>query len=95
MFCPFIKGDCESECVFYNNCYNYNNPESCKIYEAVDMIGSFGFEETRLSDYIENIDSNVFKTSENTGIDQTESPYINSRLSSIENMLDEIKDKLK
>ena len=59
------------------------------------MIYSLGFDDTKLSDYIENIDKNVYQTSKNTGIDQTDSSYIEGRLSSIEDILDEIKDKLK
>lgn len=95
LFCPFIKKDCNPECVFYNNCYEENEPQSCTLYDAADMIRSLGFDDTRLSDYIENIDKHTYETSQNTGSDQTESSYINSRLSSIETTIEEINKKLK
>lgn len=59
------------------------------------MVHSLGFDETKLSDYIENIDEHIGEISRNTGTDQTESTYINTRLSNIESILDEIKEKLK
>lgn len=93
-FCPFINGDCKDECTFYNNCYEEREPESCVLYDAADMIRSLGFDDTKLSDYIENIDNHIGNIVDNTGSDQTESGWINTRLSSIENTLDEIKEKI-
>lgn len=94
-FCPFIKDECNPECVFYNNSYNECDQQSCSLFDAANMIYSLGFDDTKLSDYIENIDKNVYQTSKNTGIDQTDSSYIEGRLRSIEDILDEIKNKLK
>lgn len=94
MFCPFIKGDCVPECIFNNNCSNENDPCNCNLYDAVNMIQSFGFSDTNLEDYLQNIDSALYNINSNTGTDQTDSSYINGRLSNIETLLEEIKQKL-
>ena len=94
-FCPFIKDECNQECVFYNNAYDEEEQQSCSLYDAANMIYSLGFDDTKLSDFVENIDSNLYKVSQNTGTDQTDSSYIRSSISNIESTVDEINDKLK
>lgn len=60
MFCPFIKKDCVSDCIFKNS------DHSCDFLKA-----------------IKNIESN-------TGSDQTDSYWINSKLSDVSDKLDNI-----
>lgn len=96
MYLPvFFKAECNQECIFYNNAYDENDQQSCSLFDAANMICSFGFDDTKLSDFVENIDSNLYKVSQNTGTDQTDSSYIRSSVSSIENTVDEINDRLK
>jgi hypothetical protein len=37
-FCPFINGNCITECVFNNGCYKEGNPENCNLKDAVRNI---------------------------------------------------------
>lgn len=94
MFCPFVKGDCVPECIFNNGCLDENDPCNCNLFDAVSMIQSFGFTDTNLEDYLQNIDSTLDTVKSNTGTDQTDSSYINGKLGNIENLLEEIKKKL-
>lgn len=94
MFCPFVNGDCVPECVFNNGCLDENDPYNCNLNDAVSMIQSFGFADTNLEDYLQNIDSTLDTIKSNTGSDQTDSSYINGKLGNIEDMLEEIKKKL-
>lgn len=94
-FCPFIKDDCKDECTFYDSNFDEREPQSCVLYDAADMIRSFGFNDVNLEDYVESINDQACKIAKNTGSDQTESGWINTRLSNIESILDEIKEKMK
>lgn len=94
IFCPFVKGNCVPECIFNNGCLDANNPDNCNLYDAVSMIQSFGFSDVNLEDYLQNIDSELDSIRSNTGADQTDSSYIDSKLGRIESLLDEIKLKL-
>lgn len=94
LFCPFIKGDCVPECIFNNNCFDENDSSNCNLNDAISMIQSFGFADTTLEDYLQNIDSTLESIRSNTGTDQTDSSYINSKLGDIEDLLEEIKKKL-
>ena len=64
MFCPFVKGNCVSDCVFNNG------NDECNVLRIITKI------------------------EKNTGSDQTESWYIDNKLSSISEKLDNIIDKL-
>lgn len=88
MFCPFTKEKCSPECVFYNNLgSDEEDPSSCNLYEASKAIISFGFNQRTMENYLESIE-------ENTGKDNTESFSINSKLETIEGIIDKINDKL-
>lgn len=88
MFCPFLKDECNSECVFNNGCgVNEKDPSNCNLYEASNAIISLGFDERTMESYLESIE-------ENSGKDQTESFDINSKLRTIENIVEEINGKL-
>ncbi len=95
LFCPFIKGNCKQECVFYNNTHNDGDPYTCMLYDAADMIRSFGFGETRLEDYLQSINDHADDISSNLSSVQTRTSSIDSELSSIRSRLDEVNDKLK
>ena len=64
MFCPFVKGNCVSDCVFNNGDNN------CKLLNTLTRIES------------------------NTGSDQTESWFINSKLDDVLDKLDCIIEKI-
>lgn len=63
MFCPFVKGECVSDCVFLNQ-----------------------YKDCSLAKSIPNIEYN-------TGSDQTDSSYIDSKLGTIIEKLDRIIEK--
>lgn len=94
MFCPFVNGDCEVECIFNNGCYNENDPENCNLLDAVRNIQSDGFIERTPKDYLEGIEKELKSIQSNTGSDQTESWNINDKLGDILIKLEEIKKKL-
>ena len=41
LFCPFIKGKCRRDCIFNEDDIEDDEPENCKIFCALDAIGSF------------------------------------------------------
>ena len=94
MFCPFVNGDCEVECIFNNGCYNENDPENCNLLDAVRNIQSDGFIERTPKDYLESIETELVSIKSNTSSDQTESWDINNKLDDILTKLEEIKKKL-
>ena len=94
MFCPFVNGDCVSECIFNNGCYDEGDPENCNLMDAVRNIQSDGFIERTPKDYLENIETTLDSIRSNTGSDQTESWEISSKLDEILIKLEEVKKKL-
>lgn len=62
IFCPFVNGDCKSNCVF--NDTNLTLPNACSIFSFLQAI------------------------KENTGTDQTYSPYIDTKLGDISTLLE-------
>lgn len=94
MFCPFINGECNIECVFNNGCFSENDPENCNLMDAVRNIQSVGFIERTPKDYCESIEALLKKIDTNTGSDQTDSSYIKSELEDISNKIDKIIDKI-
>lgn len=61
-FCPFVNGDCKSNCVF--NDTKLIMPNACSIFCFLQEI------------------------KENTGTDQTYSPYIDTKLGDISDLLE-------
>ncbi len=94
MFCPFVKGDCEVECIFNNGCYQEGDSENCNLMDAVRNIQSDGFTERNPKDYLESIEQKLKGISSNTGSDQTESWGIKSELEDISRKLDQIMKKI-
>ena len=94
MFCPFVNGDCVSECIFNNGCFNEGDPENCNLMDAVRNIQSDGFIERSPKDYLESIETELSSIKSNTGSDQTESWNINNTLEDILTKLKEINKKL-
>ena len=94
MFCPFVNGDCVSECIFNNGCFNEGDPENCNLMDAVRNIQSDGFIERSPKDYLESIETELSSIKSNTGSDQTESWNINSKLDDVVRLLEEIKKSL-
>lgn len=94
MFCPFVNGDCEVECIFNNGCFDENDPENCNLLDAVRNIQSDGFIERTPNDYLESIETELASIKSNTSSDQTESWDINNKLDDVLTKLEEIKKKL-
>lgn len=94
MFCPFVNGDCNPECIFNNGCFNQDDPENCNLMDAIRNIQSDGFTERTPKDYLESIEKEVQSIQSNTGSDQTESWNINDKLGDILVKLEDIKKKL-
>lgn len=94
MFCPFINGECKSECIFNNNCFDEGDRENCNLMDAVRNIQSDGFDEYTLKDYLENIDTKLDAIKLNTGSDQSESWEISDKLDDVLRKLEEIKKKM-
>lgn len=94
MFCPFVKGDCVSECIFNNGCFNEGDSENCNLMDAVRNIQSDGFVERTPKDYLESIETELSSIRSNTGSDQTESWNIDSKLDDVVRLLEEIKKTL-
>ena len=72
-FCPFINGNCITECVFNNGCFDEGDPENCNFMDAIRNIQSDGFVERTPKDYLEGIEDKLQNIKSNTGSDQTES----------------------
>lgn len=94
MFCPFINGECNTECVFNNNAYKESDPENCNLMDAVKNIQSDGFAERTPKDYLDRIENLLQIIKSNTGSDQTDSYYIKSELEDISRKLDDIMKKI-
>ena len=93
MFCPFVKGQCEPDCVFNNNCFDEDADENCNILDAIRNIQSDGFTERSPRDYLDSIESHLNNIDVNSGSDQTDSSYISNKLDDILKILDEIKTR--
>jgi len=94
MFCPFTKGDCESECIFNNGCFAENDVENCNLMDAVRNIQSDGFVDRTPKDYLESIETELTFIKSNTGSDQTDSWDISQKLGDIIDKLDILIKKL-
>lgn len=94
MFCPFIKDECNPECLFNNNCYDEGDSENCSMMDAIRNIQSDGFTERSPRQYMDSIESDLAAIKSNTGSDQTDSYTINSTLDDIKDLLEEIKNKM-
>lgn len=92
-FCPFINGNCVSECVFNNACFNEGDPENCNLKDAVENIQSGGFVERTPKDYLQSIENKLKDIETNTGNDNTESLWIKNELEDISRKLDQIIEK--
>jgi hypothetical protein len=93
-FCPFINGNCITECVFNNGCFDEGDPENCNFMDAIRNIQSDGFVERTPKDYLEGIEDKLQNIKSNTGSDQTESYEIKNELEDISRKLDQIMKKL-
>ncbi len=93
-FCPFINGNCVSECVFNNGCYKEGDSENCNLKDAVRNIQSNNFEDRALKNYLQSIESKLKDIELNTNSDHTESWSIKSELDDISRKLDQIIEKL-
>lgn len=93
-FCPFVKGDCVSDCIFNNNCHNDGDLENCNLMDAIRNIQSDGFIERTPCDYLEGIENKLQSINSNTSSDQTESWGIKSELEDISRKLDQIMKKI-
>lgn len=90
-FCPFLNGDCISECVFNNGCYKEGNPENCNLTDAVKNIQSV---DRFPQNYLQSIEDKLKDIESNTGSDHTESWDIKNELYDISRKLDQIIEKL-
>lgn len=88
MFCPFLKGDCNTDCIFFNENGNEKDPYSCNIFDAVNMIQSFGFQERTLESYLAKIESKVNSI-------RSDVSTIDTHTGNIESYTDSINDKVK
>ena len=93
-FCPFINGNCVSECIFNNGCYNEDDPENCNLKDTVRNIQSDGFEYHTSRNYLQSIENKLKDIELNTGSDHTESWSIKSELKNISRKLNQIMEKL-
>lgn len=93
-FCPLVNGDCVTECIFNNGCYNEGDPENCNLMDAVRNIQSDGFGERTPKDYLESIDDKLQGIKSNTSSDQTESWGIKNELEDISRKLDQIMKRI-
>ena len=94
MFCPFVNGECVTECIFNNGCYDEDDSENCNLMDAIRNIQSDGFIERTPKDYLESIETTLKSVDSNTSSDQTESWNINNTLDDILTELKEIKKKI-
>ncbi len=64
MFCPFIKGECVLDCIFNNGDYDVDNPDTCNLADAINIIQLSISEEhnpiKRLEDIEKKLSSIVF-----------------------------------
>lgn len=94
LFCPFVNGDCNPECVFNNNCFDECHSENCNLMDAVRNIQSDGFVDRTPNDYLSSIESKLNSIESNTGYDQTDSSSINNTLDEVLKVLKEIKKEI-
>lgn len=94
MFCPFIKDECNPECLFNNDSFSEGDIENCNFMDAIRNIQSDGFTERSPRQYMDSIEKELRAVSFNTGTDQTDSHSINSTLNDIKDLLEEIKKKM-
>lgn len=94
IFCPFTKGECVQECIFYNGIYDDMRTENCNLPNAIINIVSDGFDERSPKDYLESIETNLEYIVSNTGTDQTDSYDIKNELEEVSCKIDKIMKKL-
>ena len=91
MFCPFIKDECNDECVFIG--YNIDLPNNCDLYDAIQVIRSFQAPGNEIDKRLNSIESKLSSIKSNTGSDQTDSYYIHGELRDIKELLSNLTKK--
>ena len=58
-FCPFTKGDCNTNCIFYNN--KKTNKEQCELFQAAHTVNMYVYN-------IDSVDSGISNVTEKIDI---------------------------
>lgn len=86
-FCPFIKGECNDDCIFRGG--NINLPDDCVLYDAIAVLQSLQAPGNQIDIRLSTIEAFLKNIDVNTSSDQTKSWYINNELEEIKNLLKE------
>lgn len=89
MFCPFIKGECNDECMYRGG--NVPLPDDCDLYDAIKTLQSLQLPNNAIDNRMQELASSLSSIDSNTSSDQTDSYRI---LSEVRDILELLKKHL-
>lgn len=94
MFCPFVNGNCISDCVFNDHKFDGDSSENCTLSVATRNMQAAEFFERTPKDYLESMESMLYHIDNNTSKDQTDSCQINEKLGCVLDKLNSVLDMM-
>lgn len=88
IYCPFTNGDCNSNCVFNNNCGEPGEALNCNIADAVDTIRSLQAPGSYLDKRLAEIISQTSSIESSISCTESDVSSIRNDLSDIRRIMD-------
>ena len=88
IYCPFTNGDCNSKCVFNNNCGEPGEAINCNLADAVDTIRSLQVPGSCLDKRLVEILHLTLAIESNTSSTESDVSSIRNELGDIRRMMD-------
>ena len=88
IYCPFTNGDCNSKCVFNNNCGDQGEAINCNLADAVNTIRSLQAPNNCLDNRLVEILSQISSVETNTSCIESDVSSICNDIYDIKNTID-------
>lgn len=88
IYCPFTNGDCNSKCIFNNNCGEPWEALNCNLADAVDTIRSLQAPGSYLDKRLAEVLSQTSSIDTNVSCVESDISSIRDNISNIERMMD-------
>jgi len=88
IYCPFTNGDCNSKCVFNNNCGDPGEAINCNLADAVNTIRSLQAPNNCLDNRLVEILSQISSVETNTSCIESDISSIRNDIYDIKNTID-------
>lgn len=88
LLCPFLRDECDYNCVFNNGCFGDNDKDNCDLLDAIITIRSFQEPDNQVDRRQQEMISELESIRSNTGSDQTDSYEIKGLLEDVKEILE-------